>query len=187
MSVWTRTKPAEFADILAGLDRELGPDRNFPSDQNFLSDNEKEAPKGSRTSVGEAGLAGIAPETASRPRNRLTQVLANLAWPWHKGGGARAAGAAATYAQEAAEPAPPRTEPEPSRDNPPKSEDEVIAGELGLTKSLAKADLARIRRDFAKSNHPDLCAPAQRVRAARRMSIANMLIDAQLKQGRKPQ
>ena len=63
-----------------------------------------------------------------------------------------------------------------------KSEDEAIAEELGLRADLAIVDLRRIRRDFAKKNHPDRFEPAQRLGAARRMTIANMLIDARLKQ-----
>jgi hypothetical protein len=63
----------------------------------------------------------------------------------------------------------------------PKSENEMIAEELGLRRRLGKADLLELRRDFAMKNHPDRCAPAHRPRAARRMSIANMLIDAELK------
>ncbi|WP_395697611.1 hypothetical protein [Methylocella sp.] len=67
----------------------------------------------------------------------------------------------------------------------PLDEDAAIARELGLTSNLAIGDLRRIRRDFAKKNHPDRFAPALRNQAARRMTIANMLIDQQLK-GRAP-
>jgi hypothetical protein len=63
-----------------------------------------------------------------------------------------------------------------------KDEDETIAAELGLRANLAIEDLRRIRRDFAKKNHPDRFQAAQRPGAARRMTIANMLIDAHLKQ-----
>lgn len=64
----------------------------------------------------------------------------------------------------------------------PKTEDEAIAEELGLARCLGPVDLKQLRRDFAMKNHPDRFGPSQRVSAARRMSIANMLIDAQLKQ-----
>lgn len=81
-----------------------------------------------------------------------------------------------------AAPGPPASqvmEPETS-----KTEDQAIAEELGLSPGLAGADLQRIRRDFAKKNHPDRFEPARRLRAARRMSIANMLIDEYMRQSR---
>jgi hypothetical protein len=43
-----------------------------------------------------------------------------------------------------------------------------------------------IRRDFAKKNHPDRFEPTRRTNAARRMSIANMPIDEQMRQNRSP-
>jgi hypothetical protein len=58
----------------------------------------------------------------------------------------------------------------------------AIGEELGLTRDLSVADINRIRRAFALRNHPDLCAPAQRELATQRMRIANMLIDAALRQ-----
>lgn len=61
-------------------------------------------------------------------------------------------------------------------------EDEAIAKELCLTPELGTIDLKRIRRDFAKKNHPDRFEPARRRTAERRMSIANMLIDEQIRQ-----
>ena len=89
-----------------------------------------------------------------------------------------------------------------SRPNPPKSkapqaagvcpgkrektEDERIAEELGLTSELGTIDLRRIRRDFAKRNHPDRFGPANRSNAERRMSIANMLIDELMRHSRTP-
>ncbi|MGA2637303.1 hypothetical protein [Methylocella sp.] len=72
--------------------------------------------------------------------------------------------------------------PKPQEACAQKSEDETIAEELGLRADLAIVDLRRIRRDFAKKNHPDRFEPAHRLGAARRMTIANMLIDARLKQ-----
>jgi hypothetical protein len=62
-----------------------------------------------------------------------------------------------------------------------KTEEEAISNELGLSADFAVVDLKRIRREFAKKNHPDRCHPGQRVEAARRMTIANMLIDERLK------
>jgi hypothetical protein len=69
---------------------------------------------------------------------------------------------------------------------PQKTEDERIAEELGLTPELRTIDLKRIRRDFAKRNHPDRFGPANRSNAQRRMSIANMLIDELMRQSRAP-
>jgi hypothetical protein len=63
-------------------------------------------------------------------------------------------------------------------------EDQAIAEELGLTPTLGIVDLKRIRRDFAKKNHPDRFEPARRRSAEQRMSIANMLIDEQMRQSR---
>jgi hypothetical protein len=74
--------------------------------------------------------------------------------------------------------------PETARVEPVKTEDQAIAEELGLSPDLATIDLRRIRRDFAKKNHPDRFEPARRTNAARRMSIANMLIDEQMRQNR---
>ena len=53
--------------------------------------------------------------------------------------------------------------------------------ELHLTPSLTAADLKRLRRRFAKANHPDRVAPAVREQATRRMTIANSLIDEALR------
>jgi hypothetical protein len=69
----------------------------------------------------------------------------------------------------------------PTQFSRPKTEDEVIAAEMGLHADLARADLRKIRREFAKKNHPDRFEAPQRMSAARRMSIANMLIDEHLK------
>jgi hypothetical protein len=76
--------------------------------------------------------------------------------------------------------------PEAARIEPAKTEDQAIAEDLGLSPDLAIVDLQRLRRDFAKKNHPDRFEPARRTNAARRMSIANMLIDEQMRQNRSP-
>ena len=55
-----------------------------------------------------------------------------------------------------------------------------------MTAELRTIDLKRIRRDFAKRNHPDRFGPANRNNAERRMSIANMLIDELMRQSRSP-
>lgn len=70
------------------------------------------------------------------------------------------------------------------RPKPQKTEDEAIAEELGLSPDLGAIDLKRIRRDFAKKNHPDRFEPPERSGAERRMSIANMLIDELMRQSR---
>jgi hypothetical protein len=96
------------------------------------------------------------------------------------------------YDESAAEtkPAPrlesPQTEPPqaPNLPKPEKAEDEAIAEELGLSTDLRTIDLKRIRRDFAKQNHPDRFEPEKRSGAERRMSIANMLIDELMRHSR---
>jgi len=96
------------------------------------------------------------------------------------------------YDEPAAEtkPAPrpdlPQTEP-PQAASPPKpekTEDEAIAEELGLSTDLRPIDLKRMRRDFAKRNHPDRFEPEKRSGAGQRMSIANMLIDELMRHSR---
>jgi hypothetical protein len=61
---------------------------------------------------------------------------------------------------------------------------DMVASELRLTRHLTRADLNRMRRDFALANHPDRVGPPLRERATRRMMIANTLIDQALKQTR---
>jgi hypothetical protein len=56
-----------------------------------------------------------------------------------------------------------------------------VAAELGLTPDLSTADLHRIRRAFALSNHPDRVVPEHRELATRRMTVANALIDQALR------
>lgn len=114
--------------------------------------------------IAEAAAANEAGVT-QHPVHALRRLLSQIPWGWWRVEGAAATGA----------PAAPAIEP------PPKSEDEAIAEELGLRADLAIVDLRRIRRDFAKKNHPDRFEPSLRVGAARRMTIVNMLIDAQMK------
>jgi hypothetical protein len=172
MMYWTRSTPADFAEILAALERLE------------IREQDKPAPSAHRSSGQEDG--------AAPPASRLRQVLSG--WPWWttRAGSASGSRVAAAYAEtqaerqsreEVAPPAPPRA---PATE-PPRSENEMIAAELGLTRTLAPAELRQLRRDFAMRNHPDRCAPAQRRRAARRMTIANMLIDAALKQKHRPE
>ena len=66
----------------------------------------------------------------------------------------------------------------------PRSEHEAVAAELALGPGMSVDDLRRIRRAFALTNHPDRVAPALRLHATRRMTIANSLIDKALAERR---
>jgi hypothetical protein len=59
---------------------------------------------------------------------------------------------------------------------------EGIAAELRLRSGLSRAELHRIRRDFALANHPDRVPSSWRKEANQRMTIANALIDHALKE-----
>lgn len=124
------------------------------------------------TGASEVAEATTDAAISQHPVHALRRLLSQIPWVWWRAERARATSPDATAAEAA-----PRIELAP-----PKSEDEAIAEELGLSADLAIADLRRIRREFAKKNHPDRFEPALRVGAARRMTIANMLIDAHLKQ-----
>jgi hypothetical protein len=126
------------------------------------------------------------PAAAVRPNpvHALWRLLGQIPGGWRAGAGAVASTLAAVRSarEKASAGKPAARNPKPEAASPQKSEDETIAEELGLRADLAIVDLRRIRRDFAKKNHPDRFEPAQRLGAARRMTIANMLIDARLKQ-----
>jgi hypothetical protein len=175
-----RPKPADFGDILAALDQldQQAAESAFGGEDKAKGDDDRSA-------------AG----TASGPTPRLRSILGHFSWPWRTGAGAASRATSTPYEEQAAEAVEaatarqpgPASEPTDAQAEAPQiqasqTEDEAIAEELGLQAELAPADLQRIRRDFAKKNHPDRFAPAQRLGAARRMSIANMLIDAYLKQ-----
>jgi hypothetical protein len=83
------------------------------------------------------------------------------------------------YADTAVRSAPDLEPPPPPP--PAKSEHEAVVDELHLTPNLTSNDLARIRREFAKVNHPDRVQPPRREEATRRMTIANSLIDDALR------
>jgi len=55
---------------------------------------------------------------------------------------------------------------------------EAIRRELDLRPGLKRAELQRLRRSFAASNHPDRLPPAFRAEAEQRMKTANALLDA---------
>jgi hypothetical protein len=57
----------------------------------------------------------------------------------------------------------------------------AIAGELAISARMSLAELRRLRRAFARANHPDRVDAHERDIATRRMTIANMLIDCELK------
>lgn len=179
---------ADFGDILAALDRRDSAQAPGPARRARRAEPDT-VPGAEPETAGHAGL--------HRPVNRLRRLLGNISLPWPSSLGGLAGGFGlrfpALYAEEAAESRtasqvkpPPREPPNPeaARLEPAKSEDQVIAEELGLRPGLATNDLRRIRRDFARQNHPDRFEPARRTGAERRMSIANMLIDEQMRQSR---
>ncbi|MET0569480.1 MAG: hypothetical protein ABWZ74_10425 [Hyphomicrobiaceae bacterium] len=57
-----------------------------------------------------------------------------------------------------------------------------LADELHLSPELTVDELRKLRREFAAGNHPDRVDPAERLRATRRMSLVNGLIDKALKE-----
>lgn len=171
----------DFGDILASLDRRVASGATV---------------RRTRRAEPEVDLETEAePSRPLRPKNPLRRLLGNISLPWPAGIGGLIGGFAqrppAPYIDEADETqvaSMPRAVPEPEVASVAllKTEDQAIADELGLTQDLENVDLQRIRRDFAKKNHPDCFAPPRRITAARRMSIANMLIDEQMRQNRSP-
>ncbi|PSM20335.1 hypothetical protein C7T96_01700 [Nitratireductor sp. StC3] len=76
-----------------------------------------------------------------------------------------------------AENAPGIETPDPPEDPLPPADPGAIAAELKIAYARWPKDFDRIRREFARDNHPDKVAPHRRERALVRMQIANMLID----------
>lgn len=66
---------------------------------------------------------------------------------------------------------------EPPRAAPTFADEQSVAAELELSTAANLDDLARIRRGFARQNHPDMLHPGLSDQATTRMKIANMLID----------
>ena len=60
----------------------------------------------------------------------------------------------------------------------------AVAAELRISAAMTPADLSRLRREFALANHPDRVDPLDRDLATRRMMVANMLIDTELRRRR---
>jgi hypothetical protein len=181
--------PAEPRETDAG-DR---PRRNLEdSMENWRSAAPDQSPPAAEPGASDAdareGVERPAPVPASgvrlNPVHALWRLLGQIPGGWRAGAGTVASALAAVRSarEQAAAGKPAAPNPEPQGASAQKSEDETIAEELGLRSDLAIVDLRRIRRDFAKKNHPDRFEPAQRLGAARRMTIANMLIDARLKQ-----
>lgn len=56
-----------------------------------------------------------------------------------------------------------------------------IAEDMGLTSRADAAQLHALRRDFARTNHPDRVPDVWREAATMRMKIANLLVDEALK------
>lgn len=54
---------------------------------------------------------------------------------------------------------------------------DAIRRELDLHPGLTRAELQRLRRSFAASNHPDRLSPEFRAAAEQRMKTANALLD----------
>jgi len=159
------------------------PRRNFagaPGTEDAPVSPAADAASNAKTSAQNAGAAPIEAAPGLNPVHALRRLLGQLPWGWWR---LEALKARKRQKAAAAEGAP---SSQPKAAGAPKSEDEAIARELGLRADLAVVELRRIRREFAKKNHPDRIEPALRVNAARRMTIANMLIDAQMKQKSPP-
>jgi hypothetical protein len=56
-----------------------------------------------------------------------------------------------------------------------------VADELHISGQMTMSDLNRLRREFALANHPDRVRASEREIATRRMMLANMLIDREMK------
>jgi hypothetical protein len=151
-----RPNAADFGDILASFDR--GVTDEAPS---MVRHARQEEPDVEPETEAE-------PSRRPRPKNPLQRLLRNFSLPWPSGISGLIGGLAqhppAPYAEEAAEvqaasPTDRPQRPEIASLEPTKTEDQTIADELGLSPELATVDLQRIRRDFAKKNHPDRFEP----------------------------
>jgi hypothetical protein len=61
------------------------------------------------------------------------------------------------------------------------SDPRAVAAELRITAEMTCSDLNRLRRRFALANHPDRADLALRENATRRMMVANMIIDGEVR------
>jgi hypothetical protein len=73
---------------------------------------------------------------------------------------------------------------EPAFVLPEASDPASLLAELGLRVGMSRAELKRLRREFALRNHPDRLDASRREIASRRMKTANALIDAALRRAR---
>jgi hypothetical protein len=170
MIFWIRKEPTDFGEILAGIERGDVPGRSTRRTSGPAVDAPPSDAARSRPSAADTG------RPVSKSWRRIWSRLCRRSKPQPiEDSGAAPSAPEVTEASPNDEPAaaPPQ--------RPPRTENEVIAEELGLDRRLGREDLQQLRREFAKRNHPDRCPPAQRRRAARRMSIANMLIDEKMK------
>jgi len=176
-----RKNTGDFEAILAGLAEQAAQERH-----------------GGALRQPEPKAQGRAQYAATGAESPVRRILKNISFPWPANISARvrslgwrpqrAYDEIAAEGEQVAKASPPESDA-PAKSGPPKpanAEDEGIAAELGLHPELQPADLRRIRRDFAEKNHPDRFGPAHRTGAARRMSIANMLIDELMRQSRPP-
>jgi len=155
-----QSKSTKFHDFTEVLDALEAID-SFPFDKNLTGESEITAKK----------EAQISPERAGSSKNWLLHILSSITG--RKVLHTPQDGPAA-YEQEAVSV---EDSEEDFSEQFSQLERENIAYELGLRGDLSKLDLRKIRRDFAKENHPDRCEEAFREEATRRMTIANMLID----------
>jgi hypothetical protein len=149
-----KTKPQAFADVL---------DQIRPSE----------------TDADTEMAASIAPSQAHQPHDWLLQMLSGLAPSGH---GERAQATPPVFEASYLEDAVLEDAVEPLLEAIASCEQDAIAEELGLSENLSANDLKKLRRTFARANHPDRLAPSQREIATHRMTIANMLIDRELQQ-----
>ena len=69
---------------------------------------------------------------------------------------------------------------EPAREERPAHDKPAVMAELNLTEDLTKEELLRLRRRFAKANHPD-AHPRYRSDYEQRMKLANQIIDDRIR------
>lgn len=146
-----RTKPQAFADVLDEI--------SLPAPQTDETEVAVEEP--------------ITASQAQQPNDWLLQLLTGLVTKADKGEKLPATPPvfASSYLEDAVE---------PLLEAIASCEQDAIAEELGLNDDLSPAELRKLRRAFARANHPDSLDPSQRDLATHRMTIANMLIDRQL-------
>jgi hypothetical protein len=131
----------------------------------------------------DAELAGaetiVTPSQAQQPHDWLLQMLSGLE---SAGSSERVSTASAVFKASYFEDTVLEDAVEPLLEAIASCEQDAIAEELGLNENLSASELKKLRRAFARVNHPDRLAPSQREIATHRMTIANMLIDRELRQ-----